>query len=404
MSSEAFEIRTARAVTGATVLQAVPMLQDDATGQAALNVAYALLRTGARALVAGAAGPLVGELQALGGEWVEFNFTAGSPFRGKRNARALAELVERERVDVLHAIGLDVARSAVAALRHGARTHLVTSYIGVPPAPSWGKPPQDAMARGKIVTSLSEFGAGLISERHGIPRERIAIIPNSVDTARFDPATIARERVAALRQAWRVGPRDQVVLVPERVAPGHGHLTLVDAARILVNGGLRGAVFVICGNTTENDAATVSALDERIAAQGLRSIFRRVAHSPDMPATFALADLVALPAERPLVFSLAAAEAQSMGRPLIASDLGALPEFMRAPPRNPEPTRTGWLVQPGDALELARALSIGLALAQSTRAAMAHRARDHAQANFSAVHATSATLAVYGVLLEKARP
>jgi glycosyltransferase involved in cell wall biosynthesis len=403
VSTEGMEAKAARAVAGATILQAIPALQDDAIGQTALNVAYALLRAGARALVAGAGGPLVGELQALGGEWVEFDFKAPSAFRGSRNVRALAELIAAERIDILHALGLDVARTATAALRQGAQASLVTSYLGVPPPPSWRKPPQDVMARGRIVAALSEFGADLIAERHGVPRERIVVIPNSVDTGWFDPATVTRDRIVALRQAWRIGTRDQMVLVPERIAEGHGHETLVDAVRILVNGGLRGAVFVITGSPAENDEKAIAALDARIAAQGLRAIFRRVGQSPDMPATYALADLVVLPVERPIVFSIAAAEAQSMGRPLIASEIGALPEFLRAPPRDPEPTRTGWLVRPGDALDLARTLAIGLAISPATRTAMAHRARDHAQAHFSAAHATGATLAVYGLLLEKRR-
>ena len=61
-----------RRLPGATVLQIVPALTDEAAARAAVNVASALLRSGARAMVAGGPGMLVGQLQALGGEWVQF--------------------------------------------------------------------------------------------------------------------------------------------------------------------------------------------------------------------------------------------------------------------------------------------------------------------------------------------
>src|SRR5262249_45364552 len=58
----------ARRLPGATVLQIVPSLSDQPEARAAVNVASALLRSGARAMIAGSPGMLVGQLQALGGE------------------------------------------------------------------------------------------------------------------------------------------------------------------------------------------------------------------------------------------------------------------------------------------------------------------------------------------------
>src|SRR5437016_14435676 len=66
-----------RTLAGATILQIVPALYEEPSCRAAVNVAFALLQAGARALVAADDGPLVGELRAFGGEWIEFpNATA----------------------------------------------------------------------------------------------------------------------------------------------------------------------------------------------------------------------------------------------------------------------------------------------------------------------------------------
>ena len=59
-------------------------------GHATLNLALALLRSGARAIVAGEKGALVGELQALGGEWMEFAFSTSHPLRRRANVEQAA--------------------------------------------------------------------------------------------------------------------------------------------------------------------------------------------------------------------------------------------------------------------------------------------------------------------------
>ncbi|HEY0441179.1 MAG TPA: glycosyltransferase [Xanthobacteraceae bacterium] len=383
-------------LAGATVLQAVPALRDDAIGRGALDLALALLRAGARALVGGGGGPLVGELQALGGEWIEFDFTAAA-VRRRRNVEALRALAAAERIDLVHAQGIEIARCAVMA-RHRGRPRLITSYVGAPPAPSWMAPPQDAMARGDIVIAPSQFAADLIAARHKIRREAVVAIHPGLDTDRFDPARVSLERVQALRSAWRIGPRDRVILAPGRLVPAQGQLTLVDAARLLVNGGLREVVFVLAGDRTADPDYT-AAVDRRVVAQGLGPIFRRVAHCPDMPAAYAMADAVAAPAEAPSIFSAVAAEAQAMARAVIVSEIGALPELVLAPPPGAPGPRTGWLVRPGDPDDLAHAIAGLLAAGAAARHEIEAEARWWAETAFAKPQIIAATLAVYGELL-----
>jgi glycosyltransferase involved in cell wall biosynthesis len=386
-----------RSLAGKIVLQAVPAMRDDAIGRAALNLAVALLRSGARSLVAGGGGPLVGELQALGGEWMDFDFASSSPLKRRSNVRALRDLIAAERIDLVHSQASEPAQTASSATRR--RTAFMSTYIGSPPPPSWRAQPQDAMARGKVVIAYSSFAADLIAERHKISRERVVVIPCSVDTAWFDPANLEPERTAALRKAWRIEPHERVVLAPGRMIPAQGHLTLVDAVRLLVNGGLRDVVFVIAGSAAP-DEAYAGMIDQRIVAQGLARAFRRVGYCADMPAVYALADFVVVPAERPTIFSAIAAEAQTMGRPVIASDIGALPELIVAPPLEQNSRRTGWLVQPRDTFDLARALAVALALDDQGWQTVAARAYRLAEARFSPEQVTAATLAAYGTLLD----
>ena len=78
-------------------------------------------------------------------------------------------------------------------------------------------------------------------------RERLTVIPRSIDTEKFDPATVNAARIDALRAAWRVSPNDRIVLVPGRVAPWNGQMIVPDITRILVDAGVRDMVFVLAG-------------------------------------------------------------------------------------------------------------------------------------------------------------
>jgi len=386
-----------RALPGATVLQVLPALVNDHAGRAAVNVANALLRSGARALIASGGGRLVGELQALGGEWLQVPGATLNPLRLMANSRRLAEIVASERVDLVHAYSGPAAWAARAATRSGAL--LVTSYFGAP-LPGVGRPAfyQAALTRGARVLVDSQFAAELIAERHRLPFERIVVMPRPVDTMRFDPPAVSAERIAILRHGWHMRPGVRTVLIPGRVAPAKGQLTVVDAARILVNGGLRGVAFAVAANDG-SDADYTRAVNARIEAQGLGGIFRRIGHCSDMPAAYGVADMVLVPATAPSTYSRVAVEAQAMERPVIASSLGVLPEIVRAPPHASERSRTGWLVPPSDPVELARAIAAVLGLDPHVRQEIGARARAAAE-QLSPDRVASATLAVYTSLLE----
>lgn len=382
------------------MLQAVPAMENDRLGRAVLDLAVALLRAGARALVAGGGGPLVGELQALGGEWTDCALTATGPLGHRRAAAGLRDLIRTERVDVVHAHGVDAAACAAAATRRsGAK--FVTTYIGAPPPPAWRSGRQDAPARGDRVLAFSRFAGGLIEERYRTPPERIAVIPPSIDPAFFDPGSVDPGRLAALRSAWRIAPGERVVLAPGRLVASQGYLTLVDAFRLLVNGGLRRAVVVVTAQDA-GDPTIGPAIDERAAAQGLAPAFRRVGACPDMPAAMLLADLVVIPTERASTFDVLAAEAQASGRPVVASDVGALPEMVEARAEDGSSVPTGWIVQPGDPLSLAQGIAAALSQSPEERDALEARAR-RAGAKFAPAQVARATLATYEGLLAEVR-
>jgi glycosyltransferase involved in cell wall biosynthesis len=226
-----------RSLAGATILQVVPSLRDGPSGNTAVDIALTLLQAGARAIVAGDEGTLVSELRTFGGEFVRMPNDTLNPLRILRNTRALTKLIASERVDIVHAQSAGAAWSALAAT-HKQPVYLVTSFPNLLPGHSYvGNILRSSLARGDRVIAPSAYVSRAMIERYKLKPDRITVIPRAVDTASFSPAAVSADRIAALRRVWGVLPDMRVVLVPGRVAPWNGQMSMIDAARLIVGGG-----------------------------------------------------------------------------------------------------------------------------------------------------------------------
>ena len=116
-------------LAGRTILQIVPPVDAGGDERATLAVTAALAETGARALVASDSGELAGELQAIGGLFVQFPAATKNPLAMTLNMRRLQRIIASERVDLVHARSRWAAWAAVKACRKAKRP-LVTSLHG----------------------------------------------------------------------------------------------------------------------------------------------------------------------------------------------------------------------------------------------------------------------------------
>jgi glycosyltransferase involved in cell wall biosynthesis len=391
---------TRRSLAGATILQLVPALRDDPAGHAAVDIALGLLQSGARAIVGGEGGPLVGELRAFGGEWLPMTTDTFNPLRIRGNAAQLARVIGGERIDIVHAHSAGAAWSALAAT-HRMPVFLVTSLPDRLAADFWPRAVfAKSLARGDRVIAPSTYISRAMIERYKIPADRVTVIPRAIDTATFSPAAISADRIAALRRVWGILPDMRVVLVPGRIAPWNGQMSMVDAARLLVGGGNRNIAFVFVGED-RGQIRYSRALRRQARLHGIDTLCRFVGHCADMPAAHAVADVVVVPALEPPLTGRTVAEAQAMGRPVVATTVGALPENVLCPPRMKDELRTGWLVRPGNMGELARAVGAALSLNVTSYEALGARARQFAEFMFSPQSVAEAIRGVYTSLLAR---
>jgi glycosyltransferase involved in cell wall biosynthesis len=388
-----------RSLAGATILQVVPALREEPVARTAVDVAHALLRAGARAIIAAEDGPLAAELKTAGGDWVPLVNDTMNPLRVRSNARRIERLIASERIDIVHAQSVAGAWSAQMAAAQIA-VWLVTTLPDVPAVSGWRAWWASALARGDRVITPSQFAAAPVIERHGLARDRLTVIPRSINTATFNPAAVTQERIEAVRKMWRIQPNERVVLIPGRVAPWNGQLVLPAIARLLIESGSKDFAFVMAGEH-ESFRRYARFLAEAARARGVQSLLRFAGHCRDMPAAYAAADVVMVTAIEPPLLGRAVAEAQAMGRPVVTSQVGALPEHVVTPPEMPEDIRTGWVVEPQDVAAFAHALAQAFALDSTAYRAMSARARQFAEYMFSPRSIAVATRAVYTSLLAR---
>jgi glycosyltransferase involved in cell wall biosynthesis len=375
------------------VLQVVPSLASGGVERGTVDVASALVAAGWTAYVASAGGPMEGQLARAGAYHLTLPLAAKNPLVMRRNAAALVRLIRHHKIDIVHARSRAPAWSAWSAAR-ATRRHFVTTFhnaydIDLPLKRRYNS----VMARGERVIAISHFVGEHAAQVYGVGPERLRVIPRGVDLIAFDPQRVRGERVAALAEQWRVPDDSRVVMLPGRLTRWKGGLDFIDAIARL---GRRDLCCVLVGAAQRRGFRRE--LEAAIERLGLIGRFRIIEDCRDMPAAYALADVVVSASTDPEGFGRVIVEAQAMGKPVVATDHGGARETIM--PADVPSGATGWLAQPGDPAALAAAIGEALALGPAERAALARRAIAHVTAaGYTREAMCARTIEVYEELL-----
>lgn len=258
----------------------------------------------------------------------------------------LVRLLERERIDLIHAHGQDASIVAAAARALRPTDLVVTRHV-------LEEPKENARQRGRsglALASLRRADAVVAVSRavarrlrsSAVPEDRIHVIPNGVETDRFAPGRLDDSR-QEVRRSLGFEDEARVLLLPAVMREDKGHELLlgvlpgvrrrVPSVRVLFAGG----------------GARESALRREAKARDVDDVVRFLGFRTDVPELMAASDVVVLP-------SLAEAlptvlmEAAAASRPAVATRVGGTPEIV-------ENGRTGFLVPPDDPPALAEGLA-----------------------------------------------
>lgn len=366
-----------------------PALNAGGVERTTLEIADAISRAGGLALVASAGGRLEPDLKAAGGELIKLPLATKNPITAIANAFALARVIRKRGVAIVHARSRAPAWSAwLAAKLTGA--HFVTTFHGIYNARSAPKRFYNSiMARGEVVIANSEYTREHVVDQFRVRPERVIAIPRGADLAVFDPARFTPEEIAAQRAAWGLTENDPrcVVIVPARLTRWKGQMVMIEAAAEL-NKRRPDLMRVIFAGDAQGRSNYESGMKGAISVAGLKEVASIVGHLRDMPLALAASDIAVFPVIEPEAFGRGAVEAQAMGVPVIASSLGGFTETIVE-------NETGMLVPANASQELAAALERMIDAGPEGRRGMGAKGIARAHAHYAIATLQAATLAVY---------
>ena len=222
----------------------------------------------------------------------------------------IAQIVRRERVDVIYSIDRGVAPQLAALVSRISGCPFVLN-AAYPFYPQNGRAARFVLRQAGVVHAHSQYLYDyLLPYVRGAAHMRI--VPNGIDVSKYDPSLPA----AAARAALGVPPASPTVVMMGRLNEYKGQDDLIRAAA-LVRSAWPEAHFLIAGRGPEHIRQS---LERLIAAQGVGERVRLVGYVPSLPQLIAAASVVAMPSwEEP--FGLVALEGMAMARPVVAINL-----------------------------------------------------------------------------------
>ncbi len=380
-----------------TILQIIPELNVGGAEKTVLEMTEALAKLGWRSLVVAEGGGMVEEVEAAGAVFISLPVASKNPVVLLLNALRLKRLIEREAVDVVHARSRAPGWSALLACRMAGVPFLTTYHGAHSQKTALKRFYNSVMARGDVVIANSEYTARQINRHHASCVKRLVTINRGVDLLKTDLAAVSPERKQLLLDHWGIDQGKRVVLMPARLSKRKGQLDVIEAVSQLKRSGEAGLFKVILAGGIEGSEDYYKELQDAIAKAGLQGVVECVGYCSDMPAAFAVSDLVLAVSSKPESFGRVVAESLAMKLPILVTDVGAQGELIR--------DETGCLgigaraVAPGQPAALARGISELLQLSPEELELYGAAARAHIEENYSICRLKHQTIEVYKSLL-----
>lgn len=314
------------------ILQILPELNVGGVETGTLDLARHLVQLGHKAVVVSAGGQLVQELESTGALHYNLPVHKKSVVSIIKTIPLLAEIIEKEEVDIVHARSRVPAWIAYFACRrtkaifvttcHGYyKKHLLSFIMG------WAK----------RVIVLSHVIARHMIDDFGVPVERIRLIPRSVDLEKFKFISPDSKR-----------GKDFNVGIIARLTPIKGHIHFIKAMARVARTVPKLKIWIV-GDASAHHQRYKEEIEVLVRRLGLWHSTEFLGTQRDIPQVVSQLDLLVLATVTHEAFGRVIIEAQASGVPVVATQVGGVVDII-------EHKETGLLVPPADPNSMAEAI------------------------------------------------
>ena len=363
------------------IVQILPALDEGGVERGTVELNRAFVQRGVTSTVISSGGRLAEAVVQDGGRHLTLEVKSKNPLtalaRAARLRRALAEL----KPDLVH-VRSRVPGWLFTLANRRLGLPLVTTVHGFNSVSAYSR----IMTAGARVICPSTSVADHIRKHYGVPEEKIRLIFRGIDPQPFNPASLDQAFIAEFRRRFGLEGRF-VVLGVGRITQLKGYDVLIRATA-LARGRLPLIRTVIVGGAEAARAEYEQELHRLVDSQGLQDHVVFAGSQRKIAEVYACGNvLVSGNKAKPEAFGRSMAEALSMGCPVIATRFGGALDIVRE-------GANGWLVEPGDAEQLADRL---VRASQTSFSGL----REDALARFSLEQMVEQTLAVYEEVLRE---
>lgn len=275
---------------------------------------------------------------------IKHNLSSKNPYNIIKNSKIIAEFCSQKKIDIVHVHSRAPAWSCYLA-KNKAKFKLVTTvHAAYGVKGLFKKMYNRIMLKGDAVIAVSDFLKNHIMQTYRtIGKKNIFVIKRGVQISNFSREKVTSQRISLMADKIRLPDGKFTICVPARISSGKGHKELIKVLTIMKN------VDFVCYFVGDFDKKIKfkKDLDKLILANKMEEKIHFTGKVEDMPAIYAISDLVILPSIKPESFGKVIIEAGSMGCIVLTTAIGNPVDIMKSNPY-------GFLVQPNDEIAMSR--------------------------------------------------
>ncbi len=372
------------------ILQVLPAMISGGVEREVLDIAEGLVKNGYRSFVASSGGALVSNLTQGGSKHFNLPLKSKNPLIIISNIFKLVKLIKLHNISIIHAQSRAPAWSSYFAAKI-AKCHFVTTIHGAHGVSNYFKKIYNSViTKGEKVIAVSNYIADYAKQNYKFDQQKLETIHCGININKFDFNNVEQKRIIELARSLYIPTDKPIITLPGRLSRNKGHLVLLEAIRLLPIDSVT-CLFVGSDN---GHLKYREELQSKIKEYNLDERVIITSDVKDMPAIYALSDIILCVSTKPEALGLVSLEAQAMGRLVIVNNLGGIRETII-------PNETGWFVEPGDVSELANKIMQILSIDFDLRLEHAKKARKYIIKNFSLETMQEKIINVYDQLLKK---
>ncbi len=360
------------------ILQILPELNVGGVETGTVDLARYLVAFGHKSIVVSNGGTLVAQLQSEGSKHYTLPVHKKNLFTVYRSIGKLVAIIQKEKIDIVHARSRVPAWIAFFACRK-TEAHFLTTCHGYYSSHFFSR----VMGWGKIVIVISEVIGRHMVQDFATPAEYIRVIPRSVDIDKF-----------SLPRSLKGDKKSFTVVMIGRITPLKGHPYFLKAmARVIHQ--LPSLKVQIIGDAPAKKQPYKEDLVLLTKRLGISEKVEFMGNRRDIPELLSKVDCLVLSTVTQEAFGRVIIEAQAAGVPVVATRVGGVTEII-------EHEKTGLLVLPKDIQAMADAVS-RILNNPDLSAGFVIEAKKKIVARYTLAHMADATIAVYKELMNSTK-